>query len=403
MTTPPALDSFIRRTLDLLRGDPRFLGLLAAGSAISGSADEFSDLDLVLVCTDDAYPEIMAARREFAASLGPLLSAFTGEHVGEPRLLICLYDAPLLHVDLKFITLDGLDQRVETPVLLHDADGSVTRRLAAGTARWPERPDAWFEERAWIWLHYAAAKIARGELFEALGMFAFFRDQVLGPLLARAEGRSQRGVRRLEQLSPAQSARLRETVAAHDAADCWRALQACMALYTELRPDAATVPHSPAEPAVRAYIARYSAAASHRAASRDDIVTIRPASTTMTKQGLPNFFGVSEASAGSTGLAMNLVVIPPGARANAHYHAGFETAIHLLKGRVKTLYGRGLRQEVIHEAGDFIFIPPDVPHQPINLSDTEEALALIARNDPNEQESVVLYNPAADSISTASP
>ncbi len=132
--------------------------------------------------------------------------------------------------------------------------------------------------------------------------------------------------------------------------------------------------------------------------ARDDIVTVRPAATTMTKQGLPNFFGVSRASAGSTGLAMNLVVIPPGGRANAHYHAGFETAIYLLKGRVKTLYGRGLRQEVVNEAGDFIFIPPDVPHQPFNLSDAEEALALIARNDPEEQESVVLYDPANDRV-----
>lgn len=131
---------------------------------------------------------------------------------------------------------------------------------------------------------------------------------------------------------------------------------------------------------------------------RDDIVTIRTASTAMTKQGLPNFFGVSGASARSTGIAMNLVVIPPGGRANAHYHAGFETAIYLLKGRVKTLYGRGLRRSVINEAGDFIFIPPDVPHQPFNLSDTEEALALVARNDPDEQESVVLYDPASDPL-----
>ncbi len=136
------------------------------------------------------------------------------------------------------------------------------------------------------------------------------------------------------------------------------------------------------------------------ARARDDIVTIRPAATTMTKQGLPNFFGVSRASAGSTGLAMNLVVIPPAGRANAHYHAGFETAIYLLKGRVKTLYGRGLRQAVVNEAGDFIFIPPDVPHQPFNLSDTEEALALIARNDPEEQESVVLYDPASEPSSS---
>jgi uncharacterized RmlC-like cupin family protein len=41
---------------------------------------------------------------------------------------------------------------------------------------------------------------------------------------------------------------------------------------------------------------------------------------------------------------------------------------------------------------DFLFIPPDVPHQPINLSDTEPAIAIVARNDPNEQEHVELYS-----------
>jgi len=50
-----------------------------------------------------------------------------------------------------------------------------------------------------------------------------------------------------------------------------------------------------------------------------------------------------------------------------------------------------LRQSVIHQAGDFIFIPANVPHQPVNLSATEPAHALVARNDPNEQESVEPY------------
>src|SRR4029079_14700067 len=45
---------------------------------------------------------------------------------------------------------------------------------------------------------------------------------------------------------------------------------------------------------------------------------------------------------------------------------------------------------VVNEAGDFIFIPPDVPHQPINLSNTEPAIAIVARNDPDEQEHVIL-------------
>ena len=41
--------------------------------------------------------------------------------------------------------------------------------------------------------------------------------------------------------------------------------------------------------------------------------------------------------------------------------------------------------------------PPDVPHQPVNLSDTEPAQAIVVRNDPNEQEHVILYDPRAGS------
>ena len=47
----------------------------------------------------------MQARVQLAESLHLLLAAFTGEHVGEPRLLICLYRSPLLHVDLKYVSL----------------------------------------------------------------------------------------------------------------------------------------------------------------------------------------------------------------------------------------------------------------------------------------------------------
>jgi uncharacterized RmlC-like cupin family protein len=133
------------------------------------------------------------------------------------------------------------------------------------------------------------------------------------------------------------------------------------------------------------------------ATNATEIVTVRPAKTTMTKQQLPNFVGISGASAGAKHLSMNLVIIPPGGAAQPHVHRGYETAIYLLQGRVETRYGPGLRKSVIHEAGDFIFIPADVPHQPVNLSDTEAAHALVARNDPNEQESVVVYDPATHS------
>lgn len=123
------------------------------------------------------------------------------------------------------------------------------------------------------------------------------------------------------------------------------------------------------------------------------IITVRPNVTSDTVQRLPNYVGISEATAGATGISMNMVVIPPNAKAEPHFHKGYETAIYLLKGRVETRYGEGLKESVINETGDFIFIPAGVPHQPRNLSDTEAAIALVARNDPNEQENVQLYEP----------
>lgn len=123
----------------------------------------------------------------------------------------------------------------------------------------------------------------------------------------------------------------------------------------------------------------------------DEIHVIRPRAQAAQRQGLEYFLGVSEETCGSTGLALHLVVVPPGAVAEAHYHDGYETAVYQLEGRVETRYGEGLERSVISQAGDFLFIPPGVPHQPVNLSATERAVALIARNDAGEQERVVPY------------
>lgn len=124
-----------------------------------------------------------------------------------------------------------------------------------------------------------------------------------------------------------------------------------------------------------------------------EIVTVRPASTIDTIQHLPNYVGISEMTAGAKGISMNIVVIPPSAKAQPHYHQGYETAIYMLKGDVQTFYGENLSKSCINKAGDFIFIPAGVPHQPVNLSAEVEAIALVARNDPNEQESVKVYAP----------
>ena len=125
--------------------------------------------------------------------------------------------------------------------------------------------------------------------------------------------------------------------------------------------------------------------------SQKDIVSVQVEESTIVKQGIPLFHGISGRTAGAEAISMHKVTIPPGGRAKPHVHKGYETAVYLLKGRVKTLYGEGLKKSVVNEAGDFIYIPADVPHQPINLSETETAEAIVARTDPNEQESVHDY------------
>jgi len=232
-----AQTSFLQHVIEVCRGDLRIDAVLVAGSAITKSTDRFSDLDLVLVCREESYHDIMGVRREFAASLGILLAAFTGEHVGEPRLLICLFDAPLLHVDLKFVTSDDLAQRVETPVLVYARSGAVAEALKAGVAQWPSQTPEWFEERFWIWIHYGASKIARGELFEAHALLAFVRAQVLGPMLARNGGHRQRGVRQVEFEAPESVAALAKTIPLYERKDCWLALQATVDFYTAMRLD----------------------------------------------------------------------------------------------------------------------------------------------------------------------
>lgn len=124
-----------------------------------------------------------------------------------------------------------------------------------------------------------------------------------------------------------------------------------------------------------------------------EVRAVRPDRETATRQRLPYFIGISGATVGARGLSMHLVVIPPGARAEPHLHEGYETGIYVLEGRVETRYGAGLAHRVVSEPGDFLFIPPGEPHEAINLSATEPARAIVARNDPAEQDRVLPYRP----------
>lgn len=133
------------------------------------------------------------------------------------------------------------------------------------------------------------------------------------------------------------------------------------------------------------------------AADERRVQGVRPDSEIMTRQRLPYFVGVSEQTVGAQGLSMHLVVIPPGGRAEPHVHVGHETGIYVLEGRVLTRWGAALENEIVSAPGEFLFIPPGVPHEAINLSASEVARAVVARNDPAEQDKVEPYaiSPAA--------
>lgn len=117
----------------------------------------------------------------------------------------------------------------------------------------------------------------------------------------------------------------------------------------------------------------------------------------VSKQGHLSAPGISLESVGAKGIHLQVVTILPGVRAKAHKHNGHESAIYILSGESGMWYGERLEEHLTAKAGNFVYIPAGMPHLPYNLSATESCVAVIARTDPNEQESVILL-PELDGI-----
>ena len=103
----------------------------------------------------------------------------------------------------------------------------------------------------------------------------------------------------------------------------------------------------------------------------DGITVIRGGGSARGWNGIKYKQGMSGKNVGSNGLSINIATVPPGAVAYAHIHDGFEVMLFIAQGRVKHTYGEGLKNEVINEAGDFIYIKPGVPHEVFNIGDED--------------------------------
>ncbi len=232
---PITHQQFLDRALPLLQADARILGVAVGGSWLRDAMDEYSDLDLVIAVDPAAYESVMRDRMAIAEGIGALLSGFTGEHVGEPRLIINLYGPPVLHVDLKFVSLDDLPERVEDPAILWERDGAMTAAFASKAPFYPQRDAQWMEDRFWVWIHYTAAHLGRGEIFETIDALTSIRGMVIGPLLAMKHGLRQRGMRQIEQVAGDDLPDVIATHPAYDAVSCGEATLALARLYQRLR------------------------------------------------------------------------------------------------------------------------------------------------------------------------
>ena len=101
--------------------------------------------------------------------------------------------------------------------------------------------------------------------------------------------------------------------------------------------------------------------------------------------------GVSKGLVGAEGIHLAVANIPPGCGSSPHHHVNCESAIYVSKGKGRFLTGPKLENTLDIEAGDFLYVPQNSVHQPINDSLTEDMELIVARNTPIEI--VEEYNP----------
>jgi uncharacterized RmlC-like cupin family protein len=93
---------------------------------------------------------------------------------------------------------------------------------------------------------------------------------------------------------------------------------------------------------------------------------------------------VSQATTGAHNIYMGVFRVPPGSRGRPHYHDNCESALYMISGAIEIRYGDQLEESLLVEAGDLLYVPPRETHTVTNVSDTEPAQYVVARDSPTE-------------------
>ena len=124
---------------------------------------------------------------------------------------------------------------------------------------------------------------------------------------------------------------------------------------------------------------------------RDDGVKVIPAgqldSNTPQTPGMIRAAAINHARAGANKIWAGTVEIHPNAKTAPHHHGPLESVIYIISGKARMRWGERLEFFADAGPGDFIYVPPYVPHQEINARSGEPLLCVVVRSD---QETVVV-------------
>ena len=110
-------------------------------------------------------------------------------------------------------------------------------------------------------------------------------------------------------------------------------------------------------------------------------------SNTPQTPGMSRAAAINQAKAGAEKLWAGTVNIQPDAKTGAHHHGELESVIYVLRGRARMRWGDNLEFVAEAAAGDFIYVPPFVPHQEINADPEQPLECILVRSD---QEAIVV-------------
>jgi uncharacterized RmlC-like cupin family protein len=116
---------------------------------------------------------------------------------------------------------------------------------------------------------------------------------------------------------------------------------------------------------------------------------VKPGADREVPRGVVGGAEISQVTAGALNIYMGRFRVPPGAQSRPHYHEGCESAVYMLSGRLRVRWGDHLDQQFELEPGDMVYVPPRETHLLQNVSETEPADYVVARDSPHEDAIVV--------------